>query len=301
MNAIENKKDERNKENKTSNIDSNYFNKTTLVQKYAEREINYNNERMEVVDTHSKYFKSKQSEQNPVSLNKNIDNIKQNEYLNDDLINYNEDKNLYKDNKALEKNPYNINKIASKNYKEGGNYPKFNDSISMNTLESVTIKKIDEDEERRTYELEQETKRLKDLEIKILGKNNIIEDEKLFWNEEALNDPNELIMKNTLMNEVQDYQLRKNNFFEEKSRYRIIRHVEWGDNKKFARQMVQPGLVHYNIDKDLFLKTGIEDINIHTKNKPLRSCIKSNLNLSLSLNIASTVKKRKKDVCFLLI
>ena len=164
LNTIENKKDERNKENKSSNIDSNYFNKTTLIQKYTEREMNYNNERMEVVDTHSKYFKSKQNEQNPVALNKNIDNIKQNEYLNDDLINYNEEKNLYKENKALEKNPYNINKIASKNYKEGGNYPKFNDSISMNTLESVTIKKIDEDEERRTFELEQETKRLKDLE-----------------------------------------------------------------------------------------------------------------------------------------
>ena len=138
-------------------------------------------------------------------------------------------------------------------------------------------------------------KKLKDLEINIFGKNNIIEDEKLFWNEEAITDQNELIMKNTYMNEVQDYQLRKNNFFEEKSRYRIIRHVEWGDNKKFAKQMVQPGLVHYNIDKDLFLKTGIEDINIHLKNKPLRSCIKSNLNLSLSLNIASTVKKRKKE------
>ena len=164
LNTIENKKDERNKENKSSNIDSNYFNKTTLVQKYTEREMNYNNERMEVVDTHNKYFKSKQSEQNPVALNKNIDNIKQNEYLNDDLINYNEEKNLYKENKTLEKNPYNINKVASKNYKEGGNYPKLNDSISMNTLESVTIKKIDEDEERRTYELEQETKRLKDLE-----------------------------------------------------------------------------------------------------------------------------------------
>ena len=100
-------------------------------------------------------------------------------------------------------------------------------------------------------------------------------------------------MKNTYMNEVQDYQLRKNNFFEEKSRYRIIRHVEWGDNKKFARQMAQPGLVHYNIDKDLFLKTGIEDIDLRSKNKPPRSCIKTNLNLSLSLNIASTVKKRK--------
>ena len=138
-------------------------------------------------------------------------------------------------------------------------------------------------------------KKLRDIEIKIFGKNNIIEDEKLFWNEEGITDANELIMKNTYMNEVQDYQLRKNNFFEEKSRYRIIRHVEWGDNKKFARHMVQPGLVHYNIDKDLFLKTGIDDINIHTKNKPLRSCIKNNLNLSLSLNIASTVKKRKKE------
>ena len=136
---------------------------------------------------------------------------------------------------------------------------------------------------------------LKEIEKEIFGEENIIDDEKLFWNNEVITDENELIMKNTYMNEVQDYELRKNNFFEEKSRYRIIRHVEWGDNKKFAKQMVQPGLVHYNIDKDLFLKKGIEDINIHSMNKPLKSCIKSNLNLSLSLNIASTVKKRKKE------
>ena len=136
---------------------------------------------------------------------------------------------------------------------------------------------------------------LKEIEKEIFGEDNIIDDEKLFWNDEGITDENELIMKNTYMNEVQDYELRKNNFFEEKSRYRIIRHVEWGDNKKFAKQMVQPGLVHYNIDKDLFLKKGIEDIDIHSMNKPLRSCIKSNLNLSLSLNIASTVKKRKKE------
>ena len=138
-------------------------------------------------------------------------------------------------------------------------------------------------------------KYLKEIEKEIFGEDNIIDDEKLFWNDEGITDENELIMKNTYMNEVQDYELRKNNFFEEKSRYRIIRHVEWGDNKKFAKQMVQPGLVHYNIDKDLFLKKGIEDINIHSMNKPLKSCIKSNLNLSLSLNIASTVKKRKKE------
>ena len=115
---------------------------------------------------------------------------------------------------------------------------------------------------------------LKKIEIKICGEDNIIDDEKLFWIGEELTDENELIMKNTYMNEVQDYELRKNNFFEEKSRYRIIRHVEWGDNKKFAKQMVQPGLIHYNIDKDLFLKQGIEDINIHMKNKPSRSYLK---------------------------
>ena len=90
---------------------------------------------------------------------------------------------------------------------------------------------------------------LKKIEIKIFGEDNVIDDEKLFWIGEEITDQNELIMKNTYMNEVQDYELRKNNFFEEKSRYRIIRHVEWGDNKKFAKQMVQPGLVHYNIDK----------------------------------------------------
>ena len=136
---------------------------------------------------------------------------------------------------------------------------------------------------------------LRDLDKKYFDKETIITDETLFWKQEGTKDKNELLMKNTYMNEVQDYTLRKNNFFEEKSRYRIIRHVEWGDNKKYAKQMVQPGLVHYNLDKDLFLQKGIKDINIHSKTKPLRSCIKSNLNLSLSLNIASTVKKRKKE------
>ena len=136
---------------------------------------------------------------------------------------------------------------------------------------------------------------LRSLNNKYFGKeaNNI--DENIFWKQEGTTDKNEILMKNTYMNEVQDYTLRKNNFFEEKSRYRIIRHVEWGDNKKYSKQMIQPGLVHYNLDKDLFLKKGIEDINIHLRTKPLRSCIKSNLNLSLSLNIASTVKKRKKE------
>ena len=33
--------------------------------------------------------------------------------------------------------------------------------------------------------------------------------------------------------------------------------------------MVQPGLIHYNIDKDLFLKKDIEDITDHMNKKPI--------------------------------
>ena len=45
---------------------------------------------------------------------------------------------------------------------------------------------------------------LKEIEKEIFGEENIIDDEKLFWNNEGITDENELIMKNTYMNEVQD-------------------------------------------------------------------------------------------------
>ena len=122
---------------------------------------------------------------------------------------------------------------------------------------------------------------------------------KLFWNIENLKDKNELLMRNTYMNEVKNYNfnlehnnLEKNNL--EENKIKNIRHVEWGDNKKYARQMIQPGLIHYNIDKDLFLKKNIEDITEHLHNKPLRSCIKNTSNININSNTSSTIRRKKK-------
>ena len=122
---------------------------------------------------------------------------------------------------------------------------------------------------------------------------------KLFWNIEYLKDKNELLMRNTYMNEVKNYyfniennNIEKNNL--EENKIKNIRHVEWGDNKKYARQMIQPGLIHYNIDKDLFLKKNIEDITEHLHNKPLRSCIKNSSNINVNSNTSSTIRRKKK-------
>ena len=126
--------------------------------------------------------------------------------------------------------------------------------------------------------------------------NNRIVEPKLFWNLDDLKDKNELLMRNTYMNEVKNYKnnLEENNQKDE-IRINIIRHVEWGDNKKYARQMAQPGLIHYNIDKDLFLKKDIEDISDHIHKKPLRSCMKNTTNNNLNSNTTSTVRRKKKN------
>ena len=55
------------------------------------------------------------------------------------------------------------------------NSPKLGDSLNMNTLESVTLKKIDEEEEKRTMELEKEAQKLNELEKE---KIKLIEEEK---------------------------------------------------------------------------------------------------------------------------
>ena len=118
---------------------------------------------------------------------------------------------------------------------------------------------------------------------------------KLFWNLENLKDKNELLMRNTYMNEVKNYKINLENNNLEENKMKIIRHVEWGDNKKYARQMIQPGLIHYNIDKDLFLKKNIEDITEHLHNKPLRSCIKNSSNMNLNSNTSSTIRRKRKN------
>ena len=59
--------------------------------------------------------------------------------------------------------------------------------------------------------------------------------------------------------------------------------------------MAQPGLIHYNIDKDLYLKKDIDDISDHISKKPLKSCIKNSANNNTNSNISSTIRKKKKN------
>ena len=121
------------------------------------------------------------------------------------------------------------------------------------------------------------------------------------WNNNIIKDKDELVMSNTYINEI------KNNINKDENKDKniindknpIIRKIIWGDNKKYVRQMAQPGLIHYNIDKDLFLKKNIEDITDHISKKPLRSCIKNNININSSININkinSTNKKRRTKI-----
>ena len=156
-------------------------------------------------------------------------------------------------------------------------------------LEYVNKKKLDMD--INTYYKNQLTEYEKKL---FENNNNHIVETKLFWNrEDRLKDNNELLMRNTYMNEVKNYNINYENKKDlEENKAKIIRHVEWGDNKKYARQMAHPGLIHYNIDKDLFLKKNIEDINDHIHKKPIRSCIK---NTAINPNVTSTIRRKKKN------
>jgi hypothetical protein len=153
-------------------------------------------------------------------------------------------------------------------------------------------------------------KKKTDIDINTYYKNQLTEYEKnffennnshivqpnLFWNVNDLKDKNELLMSNTYINEIKNFKSNSNNNDNlEENKVKILRRVEWGDNKKYARQMIQPGLIHYNIDKDLFLKKNIEDITQHITNKPLRSCIKNTQNTNnFNINTNSSVRRKKK-------
>ena len=119
------------------------------------------------------------------------------------------------------------------------------------------------------------------------------------WNNDKIKDKDELLMSNTYMNEIKIDVMKKED--NKNNKFKIMRNVEWGDNKKYVKQMAQPGLIHYNIDNDLFLKQYIEDVTEHLKKKPLRSCIKSYTNVNPNINITkiNTTNKRKKTKIYL--
>ena len=174
---------------------------------------------------------------------------------------------------------------------------KYNWSLK-NCLEYIKIKKHDVDINK--FYMNQ----LELYEKKLINKNNFFNSPSN-WNSDKIKDRDELIMRNTYMNEVNKNKNLNENKSDNHNQNKIVRNVEWGDNKKYIRQMAQPGLIHYNVDKDLFLKTNIEDITEHLHKKPIRSCIKNNAYNFTATNINSiknktySTNKRKKTKIYL--
>ena len=139
---------------------------------------------------------------------------------------------------------------------------------------------------------------LSEYEKKLYNNNSIqLLQPSTYWNLDDLKDKDELLMRNTYKNEVESYKNENKTNIIDDIKPNIIRHVEWGDNKKYARQMVDPGLIHYNLDKDLFIKKNIKDITEHLHKKPLKSCIKHPNNSNTNTN--STGRRKKKTKIYL--
>ena len=161
---------------------------------------------------------------------------------------------------------------------------KYNWSLK-NCLEYVRKKKHDVD--INNFYMNQ----LELYEKDLINKNNFFNSPSN-WNSDNIKDRDELVMRNTYMNEVNTNKNLNEDKSDNNNQYKISRKVEWGDNKKYARQMAQPGLIHYNVDKDLFLKTNIEDITEHLHMKPLRSCIKNNEYNNITTTNINSIKKK---------
>ena len=156
------------------------------------------------------------------------------------------------------------------------------------------LKKKKEDMDINAYYRNQ----LSEYEKKLCNNNSIqLLQPSTYWNLDDLKDKDELLMRNTYKNEVENYKNENKTNIMDEIKTNIIRHVEWGDNKKYAKQMVDPGLIHYNLDKDLFIKKDIRDITEHIHKKPLKSCIKHPNNSNANTN--STGRRKKKTKIYL--
>ena len=151
-----------NKNNINIEIDNTYKNKNNFLKNnILENNNNINNNKKE-----SNYFQ------------KNIEKIVDiNKYINNNYINSKEPEsiiaNSFKNDFISEKQQQIDNN--SRHLEEIQNSLKLSDSINVNTLESVTLRRIDEEEAKRTVELEKEAKRLNELESEKL---KLIEEEK---------------------------------------------------------------------------------------------------------------------------
>ena len=129
-------------------------------------ELNINDDRKEInINNHDN------------KTNSNLNSYRSINYKNNDYLlnnNNNQIKNIEanleikeKQNNSIIKEDYkNINyyKNIDTNNNTNDNISRTNDSMNLNTLESVRIRKIEEEDAKRTMEIEQETKKLNELE-----------------------------------------------------------------------------------------------------------------------------------------
>ena len=102
------------------------------------------------------------------------------------------------------------------------------------------------------------------------------------WSEENIKDSDELLMRNTYINDVE--LSKKKNFVSENKVKNSERHVGWADENKSENN--EKKLVNYDIENDLFFKKKVKDITVHLVNiKELKSIIKKDENEDKTDNI----------------
>ena len=102
------------------------------------------------------------------------------------------------------------------------------------------------------------------------------------WSEENIKDNDELLMRNTYINDV--ILSKKKNLISENKVKNSERHVGWADENKNENN--EKKFVNYDIENDLFFKKNVKDITSHLNTvKELKSIIKKVENEDKSDNI----------------
>ena len=109
------------------------------------------------------------------------------------------------------------------------------------------------------------------------------------WSEENIKDNDELLMRNTYINDVE--LAKKKNLVSESKIKNSERHVGWADDNKNENN--EKKLVNYDIENDLFFKKKVKDITSHLNiTKELKSIIKKVENEDKSDN-----NNNKNELC----
>ena len=164
------------------------------------------------------------------------------------------------------------NITISRNFIDKENSPKVVDSVNLNTLESITIKKIDEEEKKRFMELEQEEKRLNDLENE---KIKLIEEEKE--------------IRQKIMEEIERQEKKER---EEKKKLMKLRYVESMKKKKEDEEKLRK----IRLKQEMELK----EINELKNKKKLQEeklllLMKGKLNIQEIKNYRKTMNEEKEN------